>query len=248
MTNHRLHAIAERLAVARQEGARMTLDNVPRDFEEGFAVQDLVVARLGQPVIGWKVIEIAVGGPVIFAPLLADGVVPAGGAWHVAGPEPAGFELEIAFRMGRDVPKGAEPGETLDAVGTAHVVFELCQSRNASPDPVPRHVSLADCIQNAGIVVGDAIPDWRRKDLKSVPGRLLVDGEVHSEGKSIDPLRALKVLAPALSARGKALKAGQIVITGSLSGMNWLTGSHRVRGEIDGCGAVEALVTRRQGA
>lgn len=239
MTEERLNAIASRIASARRQGARITLDDPPRDFEEGFAVQNSVVAMLGEPVIGWKVIEVP-SGPVIFAPLLAGGQVPAGGTWQVSGGNPAGIELEIAFRMAGDVPATATPEQIVDAVGSAHVVFELCQSRVQAPEPVPRHLMLADCILNSGIVVGAEFKDWRKRDLRGIPGRLIVDGKVHKEGKSVDPIRALHVLAPALAAHGKALKAGHIVITGSLIGMNWLEGQRALRGEIDGCGLVEA--------
>jgi 2-keto-4-pentenoate hydratase len=126
----------------------------------------------------------------------------------------------------------------LDAVAAAHVVFELCQSRIADPGKQPRHVMLADCIANAGIVVGPEIAGWRSQDLKARPGRLLVDGKVHVEGKSVDPIGALQMLPPALTARGKSLAAGQIVITGSLIGMNWLTGRHELKGVIDDLGEV----------
>lgn len=241
MPEDRLSKIASRLAAARREGARITLEDGPRDFEEGFAVQDRVVAMLGEPVIGWKVIEMPTG-QVIFAPLLAGGQVPAGGAWQPKGAEAAGIELEIAFRMARDVPPNAGLDTILDSIASAHVVFELCQSRNAAPETVPRHVALADCILNAGIVVGAEIANWRSRTLKAVPGRLLVDGKLHVEGQSMDPLRAIEVLPAALASRGKALKAGHVVITGSLIGMNWLAGRHAIRGEIDGFGSVEAHV------
>ena len=46
------------------------------------------------------------------------------------------------------------------------------------------------------------------------------------------------VLAPAMAKRGKKLAKGQTVITGSLIGMNWLTGKHQLKGVIDGCGEV----------
>ena len=239
MTDERLNSIAKQLAAARRQGARIALEDPPHNFEEGFAVQDRVVAMLGEPVIGWKVIEVP-SGPVIFAPILAGGQVPAGGVWKVAGSEPAGIELEIAFRLAKDVPKDATAAQVLDAIGSAHVVFELCQSRNRSPESLPRHVALADCILNAGIVVGGEFKDWKTRELRAVPGRLYVDGKIHIEGKSVDPARALQILAPALAAHGKALKAGHVVITGSLIGMNWLTGRHVLRGEIDGCGSVEA--------
>lgn len=239
MSEDRLTLIARRLAEARRAGDRITLEDPPRDLDEGFAVQDKVVAMLGEPVIGWKVIELP-SGQVVFAPLLAGGLVPAGGTWTINGGQPAGIELEIAFRMARDVPAGASTAQMLDCVGSAHVVFELCQSRNANPDTLPRHVGLADCILNSGIVVGQEFTGWRNRDLKGVPGRLLVDGQIHAEGRSNDPIRALEVLAPALQAHGKALKAGHVVITGSLIGMNWLDGRRALAGEIDGCGAVRA--------
>jgi 2-oxo-3-hexenedioate decarboxylase/2-keto-4-pentenoate hydratase len=130
----------------------------------------------------------------------------------------------------------------LDCIGSAHVVFELCQSRNADPATVPRHVALADCISNSGIVVGPSFDGWRDRDLRGVPGRLLVDGRPHVEGRSVDPVRAISVLPEALRSRGKSLRAGHVVITGSLIGMNWLTGRHALTGEIDGCGVVAASV------
>jgi 2-keto-4-pentenoate hydratase len=126
----------------------------------------------------------------------------------------------------------------LDAVAAAHVVFELCQSRIAEPATLPRHVQLADCIANAGIVVGAEIAGWRDKDLSGRPGRLLVDGKLHAEGKSLDPVAALLLLPPAMARRGRRIEADQIVITGSLIGMNWLTGRHQLKGVIEGCGEV----------
>ena len=48
----------------------------------------------------------------------------------------------------------------------------------------------------------------------------------------------MQILPPAMAARGKRLAAGQIVITGSLIGMNWLTGHHALEGLVDGCGNV----------
>jgi len=239
MSDNRIAAIADRLAAARRQGARVALTgpDVPKDYEEGFAIQDKVVAAVDSPVVGWKVMQVP-DGPVIFAPILQSGRVAPGGTWNVVGTEPAGIELEIAFRMGSDVPAGATPAQVLDAVAAAHVVLELCQSRIADPAKQPRHVVLADCISNAGIVVGPEIAGWRSQNLAARPGRLLVDGRVHSEGKSVDPVAALQILPPAMAARGKRLAAGQIVITGSLIGMNWLTGHHALEGIVDGCGNV----------
>lgn len=233
----RIASIAEALVAARKTGARIALNDAPQNLEDGFAVQEKVVAALASPISGWKVIALPTG-EAMFAPLLASGVVAPGGTWKVAGKEPAGIELEIAFKMGRDVPAGASQAQLLDCIETAHVVFELCQSRLANPDDQPQHVKLADCILNAGLVLGQSFEGWRTRDLKNIPGRLLVDGKVHKDGKSVDPIGAITALAPALAARGKKLAKGQTVITGSLIGMNWLTGRHALKGVIDGCGEV----------
>ena len=239
MSQDRFAAIVGRLVAARQKGARIARSDpaLPADYAEGFAIQERVVQALASPVIGWKVMQVP-QGPVIFAPILGSGRLPAGGTWEVGGNEPAGIELEIAFRMGREVPHDAGRDRLLEAVADAHVVFELCQSRIAEPSLLPRHVMLADCIANAGVVVGDAIPNWRALDLAARAGRLLVDGAPRAEGKSGDPLAALALLPPALHRHGKALHAGDIVITGSLIGMHWFKGHHQLRGSIDDCGEV----------
>ena len=81
------------------------------------------------------------------------------------------------------------------------------------------------------------LPDGRML-VTERPGRLLVDGKVHIEGKSVDPIAALQMLEPVLTARGRYIAAGQIVITGSLIGMNWLSGRHDLEGIVDGFGEV----------
>ena len=94
MSKDRLAAIADRIVVARRQGARIELGaaEAPGSFEEGFAIQDKVVAALDSPVIGWKVMALP-DGPVIFAPILQSGRVVTGGTWTVGGREPAGIEL-----------------------------------------------------------------------------------------------------------------------------------------------------------
>jgi 2-keto-4-pentenoate hydratase len=243
MRSTNVQMIAEQLTVARRKGARISVpaDQAPRDIAEGYAIQDAVVSALGSPVVGWKILP-APSGEMVTAPILASGLVAEGGTWRVTGGEPAGIELEIAYRMARDVPADASAEAILDCVASAHVVFELCQSRLADPGNQPRQVALADCVSNSGIVIGDAIQNWRSTDLKGLAGRLLVDGDVHVEGKSTDPFRALSLLPAALAGRGKRLEAGQTVITGSLIGMNWLTGRHALEGLIDGCGRVRATL------
>ena len=118
------------------------------------------------------------------------------------------------------------------------MVFELCQSRQSAPDGLPQHVKLADCILNAGMVIGPSIRELAHA--RSEGGARATVGRWEAahggQERRSDPRH--QRLAPAMAARGKTLAKGQTVITGSLIGMNWLTGRHELKGVIDGCGEV----------
>ena len=236
----RLAAIADRLVAARRQGARIALagPDAPEDYEEGFAIQDKVVAALASPVIGWKVMEVP-GGPVIFAPILQSGRVAAGGTWEVVGTEPAGIELEIAFRLGsrRAGRRHARSGLGRRGGGPRRVRAVPEPDRRSGQAAAPRHARRLHRQRRHRHRSRDRRMAQPRTS-KARPGRLLVDGKVHVEGKSVDPVAALQMLPPVLAARGKRLAAGQIVITGSLIGMNWLTSRHALEGIVDGCGKV----------
>ena len=163
----------------------------------------------------------------------------ANGTWTVQGREPAGLELEIAFRLGRSVGPEASAEQVLDAVAAAHVVFELRQSRIADPARLPRHVMLADCIANAGV---RWLAPRSRAGARRISrlGRVGCSSTARFTPKATASIRLplLLLLLPAMARRGKRIEAGQIVITGSLIGMNWLTGRHALKGVIEDCGEV----------
>ena len=153
MSQDRLAAIADRLVAARRQGARVALagGDAPADFEEGFAIQDKVVAALASPVIGWKVMAVP-QGPVIFAPILQSGRVAAGGTWEVVGREPAGIELEIAFRLGprRGTRRHAGAGARCRG-GRAHGVRAVPEpARRAGQAAAPRHAGRLHRQRRAG--------------------------------------------------------------------------------------------------
>ena len=137
-------------------------------------------------------------------------------------------------------PVNATPAQVLDAVASAHVVFELCQSRIAEPAERPRHVMLADCIANAGWWWGRGDNrDWRSQNLSERPGRLLVDGTGPYRGQERRPVsRRCRCWNRCSRRAAGIIAAGQVVITGSLIGMNWLSGRHDLEGIVDGFGEV----------
>jgi len=80
-----------------------------------------------------------------------------------------------------------------------------------------------------------------------VIGRAVINGKEVSRGTGADvlghPHNALAWLANHLAAEGKALRAGQIVLTGSLVKTLWLSAGDSVSMELSGLGTVQATFT-----
>jgi 2-keto-4-pentenoate hydratase len=77
---------------------------------------------------------------------------------------------------------------------------------------------LADNSWNGGIVLSEFITEW--PDLESVLGKATKDGSAIGEGHGRDilghPFNSVAWLAAHLASRGATLRAGQIVMTGSV--------------------------------
>ena len=159
---------------------------------------------------------------------------PAGGAIfaRTVHPSPAtirlaefmhlGLEFELGVRLGRDLPATDAP-YTRDAVA-GHVAacmpaFELIEDRGADYGDLDAASILTDKCWCGGVVLGPEVASWRDLDLTSAPVVLLWNGEVVDQGVTGaamgHPFEGLAWLANLLAARGRGMKAGEIVITGS---------------------------------
>lgn len=215
---------AEMLAAARRDGtliAELAEPLRPRTLDEAYAMQDQVAALLG-PVGGWKV-GAEPDGSTRVAPVPAAYVHP-----HATAPAfPAGarLEVELAFRIGADLPKSATPytAQHLDrAIAAAHVIIEVLGSRFENPDAVSRPSFLADGNGNAAIIIGDEISHWRSLDLSALTVALEANGATlaqATQGAALPQvLHLLATLANHAAKHAGGLRAGQIIITGARAG------------------------------
>ena len=192
---------------------------------EGYAAQAGVVIALGERVAGWKV---GFGPDKLpaAAPLLG-GVVARQGATVALPPDrPFILEIEIAFRLARDLPprpgRPYTPSEIEDAIDVALAGAELIAARGGMPaagTPFPRFI--ADLQGNAGYVCGSETRGFRSIDLKACRVSLWIDDERvhdavggHPQG---DPYLPLVAWANAQCDRLGGLRTGQIVTTGTLT-------------------------------
>jgi 2-keto-4-pentenoate hydratase len=132
-----------------------------------------------------------------------------------------GLEFEIAVRIKSDVPVtgGTFTTETIaphiDGVCAA---IELVDDRGADYASLDVLSLVADNSWNGGIVLSEFATTW--PDLESVLGRATKDRVAIGEGHGRDilghPFNSVAWLATQLASRGVGLKAGQVVMTGSV--------------------------------
>ena len=132
-----------------------------------------------------------------------------------------GLEFEIAVRIKSDVPVTRVPF-TAEAI-RPHIdgvcaAIELVDDRSADYATLDVRSLVADNSWNAGIVLSEFAKAW--PDLESVLGRATKDRDAIGEGHGRDilghPFNSVAWLATQLASRGAGLKAGQIVMTGSV--------------------------------
>jgi 2-keto-4-pentenoate hydratase len=132
-----------------------------------------------------------------------------------------GLEFEIAVRIKSDLPVTRAPftAETIaphiDGVCAA---IELVDDRNADYTSLDVLSLVADNSWNGGIVLSEFATAW--PDLQSVLGRATKDRAAIGEGHGRDilghPFNSVAWLATQLASTGAGLKAGQVVMTGSV--------------------------------
>jgi 2-keto-4-pentenoate hydratase len=128
------------------------------------------------------------------------------------------IESEIALMLGADLPTAgaAWTRETVaPAVAAAMPAFELIEDRNADYTKTDAASLIVENCWNGGIVIG-AAKSVSLASLVGIAGRLEIGGKVVGEGRAEDPCATLSWLANHLAERGRGLKAGMVVITGSV--------------------------------
>ena len=142
-----------------------------------------------------------------------------------------GVECEVAVRLAADLPPGpCSLEQALEAIGEFVAGIELVENRYDDVAALGAPMLLADQMYHAAAVIGaQGGVDWRQLDLAALRGTItLADGTTDS-GSTADllghPLNGLALLAASpLAAAFGGLKAGQIVMLGSVTPPLWLTG------------------------
>lgn len=220
----------------------------PRTRAQAYAIQDQVATALWEDhggITGWKAGAPDSEADPIAAPIGAPLILDSGVALLASDFHLRGIEAELAYRLGRDLPPvegGHDRASVEAAIATIHPAIEIVDARLADGNAAEALDKLADFQINGALIVGEGRDDWRRIEPLSQRAVLRIDGEVCADtvggNPAGDPLRLLTWLANHCAARCDGLRAGDIVTTGSHTGMLFADASAEVDAEFPGLGTV----------
>lgn len=209
---------------------------------------------LAGPRVGWKLAASNAGGqktlgvdaPLV-AGLYASSVYSSGAA--VAKTSMGVAEAEIAFRIGRDLPAAGAPfdrDEILGAIVEMMPAIELPDSRFDDPGSVGAAQLLADAACAGRIVLGEPATSWRPEELPARQVAVRCNGVVAAEGSGAavmgDPCEAAVWMADELARYGVGLRAGDVLMTGSLAVPNPVGPGDEVVADFGDLGAVAVRI------
>src|ERR1700756_5487920 len=155
------------------------------------------------------------------------------------------IESEIALKLGVDLPAFRAPwtrAAVAPAIAAAMPAFELIEDRNADYAKTEATSLIVENCWNGGAVVGTP-KRVSLDDLVGITGALTLGGKLIGEGAAEDPCATLAWLANPVAERGRDLKAGMVVITGSLIPTVSIAPGQRAVFAVHGLGEVTMDVT-----
>lgn len=219
---------------ARRRLPRLPDALAPRTTDDAEAICEAFTRRL-EPLGGWKVgatdpsvpiklgLERPFAGPIPAHLVYADGAsVP----WaDLLRPV---VEAEIGVRLGRDLPRRDRPytrEEVAEAIDALVPGIEIPESRLTDDHPHGALGMVADLGYAGRFVEGATFRAWRALPPGPLAARLLINGQEVARGTTAKafghPADGVAWLANHRQRFGDSLKAGQVISTGSLTGIHW---------------------------
>jgi 2-keto-4-pentenoate hydratase len=238
--------------------SRLPEDVEPRDEAEGYRAQLAahgLLSRSGYGArAGWKIgcttrvmqAYLGVDSPCAGGMFLAH-LWRGSHTFAIPTTRRLGVEAEIAVRMARDLPGGAAEYGVADvagAIAACMAAIEVVEDRYADFATLGIPTLIADDFFHYSAVLGSEVEGFDPRRLKDVTAMLMVNGEEKGSGRGADimgePLEALRWLANGAVQWGTPLRAGDIVLLGSLVQVHWVTAGGPVVATADVLGEVTA--------
>jgi 2-keto-4-pentenoate hydratase len=197
---------------------------IARGMEKQLATRRARIAA-GEKPIGWKV---GLGAPPamerlkIKAPLVGfmmeKSIVANAATVSLAGWTKPVAEPEVAVHMGKDLPGGADRAAAIAAIAGIGPAIELADL-NPPPDDV--EVALAGNIFHRHVILGACDTSRAGAKLDGISGHVFRRGALAAKQDNVEQLIGEMIgivmhVAGTLAAYGETLRAGDVIITGSI--------------------------------
>jgi 2-keto-4-pentenoate hydratase len=250
-------AFAKALWTARIEGGLVGRDaeGAPATEDAAYATQAAQIALADSRRIGWKLGAtgqaslglLGLEKPFI-GPLFERFRFDSGAQVPISADHSPGLETEFSVLLGADLPSRDEPygrAEIDAAVAAVCPSFEIIGFRVEGGAAGAGHLLTADGGANMAAVFGAPIEDWQRFDLSDHPVRVHLNGEPLAEGSNAvlfwnHTMDAVVWLANHPAMAGQDLRAGEIIMTGTTTGLHPLSAGDEARADFGGMGEVRA--------
>ena len=254
-------SLAGQLWRCRSEGGviEVPANGGPPDLETALMLQREAIACSGMRSIGYKVgstskeaqIVLNTKGPSA-SPIISEYFFESPATIKIHPVQGPAIEGEFALRLCRNLPPReaaysfTEVIEAIDAVaGAIEIVGSRFAGGLAGKGPL---LTAADFGANIALAVGPWITDLQDLNLATHGVEVFIDGELREQGTGAralgNPLNVLKWLANNQLETGQGLKAGEIISTGTCTGLLDVLPGNMVVAEFGLLGSVEIRFTQ----
>lgn len=205
----------------------------PETLSDAYRIQDQAIAAWGKPVIGWKVGRInapasdRLGADRLTGPIFASQPADPTPAMPIFAEGFAAGEAEFLLRIGLTPPPGQRQFDLEEAAGlidAVHVGIEIASSPLGAINRIGPIAVISDFGNNNGLVIGAEIPDWRTSGFEQWDVTTVIDGQVVGTGRAAafpgGALGAARFLFELMADRGIALRPGQWISSGAVTGVH----------------------------
>ena len=240
--------IADRLIEARRQHIQWDARHAapPDTVEDAYAIQEIVTERLGAGISAWKTSAPDPESVPIAAPIFSDLVYTSGSKIPASELFVIGIEGEIAFRIGRDLPprdKPYSPEDLLESISDMLPAIEIVDTRMQDGFSQNKNLLLADNQSNGGLVVGEGVSNWKNLDFSRLEASVSVNGALEYSGiagnRAGDLICLMAWAANHCANRGRPFRAGDIITTGTYTGILFVEPGAGVVVDFPAIGTVE---------
>lgn len=222
---------------------------VPEDIGTAYAIQDRLVALDGRGIIGWKLAVSTAAAqaanglsePTV-APLLSGMLAETGADFRAGTFRQPEIEPEFALTLVTDLDGDADADAVRAATGAVRLAMEIADTRYVTKGVHGQPGSIADLNCDGALVLGPGVPPEAVSDSEITA--ILADGTPvagFAPDKRPDPFAVTAFLARFLAARGRHLRAGDVITTGTCAPPT-RTPPGEVRCDFGRYGAVSATI------